>query len=249
MKNIKILVFLLLTQTSFLFAQDYSFISKDLKLLSEEEMVDNQVQITSDVPMYDEKGNTIEPSQINDIMVSGNFMPLIYGDKNYKAKAVVFRKTTDKEKKEMLDSMHMKDPNADFVAGQMAKDFTAYDIDGNKITLHSLKGKIVVMNFWFPECKPCVGEMPELNKLTQKYKKGVVFLSVTFDKKDKIKKFLSNREFNFTHITDNEAILADYNVANFPTHILIDEKGEIIMRKVGNFVKELDIKIDLLQKK
>lgn len=216
--------------------------------MSEKEMMDNQVVISGDIPMYNINGDNIEPSQINDLMSSGNFIPVVFGDKNFKAKAIVFRKTTKEEKEEMLKAMSMRDPNANFVAGQMANDFIAYDIDGNKISLKSLKGKIVVLNFWFTQCRPCVVEMPKLNELVKKYK-DVVFISITFDKKDVVKKFLSNREFNYSHITGNETILSDYNVSTFPTHIIIDQKGEIILRKVGDFIKEMDIKLDLLLKK
>ena len=248
MKNIKLLLIILLIQTSTLFSQEYSFITKDLHLMSEKEMIDNQVVISGDIPMYNINGDNIEPSQINDLMSSGNFIPVVFGDKNFKAKAIVFRKTTKEEKEEMLKAMSMRDPNANFVAGQMANDFIAYDIDGNKISLKSLKGKIVVLNFWFTQCRPCVVEMPKLNELVKKYK-DVVFISITFDKKDVVKKFLSNREFNYSHITGNETILSDYNVSTFPTHIIIDQKGEIILRKVGDFIKEMDIKLDLLLKK
>lgn len=248
MKNIKLLLIILLIQTTSLFAQNYSFISKDLHLMSEKEMMDNQVVISGDIPMYNINGDNIEPSQINDLMSSGNFIPVVFGDKNFKAKAIVFRKTTKEEKEEMLKAMSMRDPNANFVAGQMANDFIAYDIDGNKISLKSLKGKIVVLNFWFTQCRPCIVEIPKLNELVKKYK-DVVFISITFDKKDVVKKFLSNREFNYSHITGNETILSDYNVSTFPTHIIIDQKGEIILRKVGDFIKEMDIKLDLLLKK
>jgi len=248
MKNIKLLLIILLIQTSTLFSQEYSFITKDLHLMSEKEMIDNQVEISGDIPMYNINGDNIEPSQINDLMSSGNFIPVVFGDKNFKAKAIVFRKTSKEEKEEMLKAMSMRDPNANFIAGQMAKDFTAYDIDGNKVSLKSLKGKIVVLNFWFTQCRPCIVEMPKLNELVKKYN-DVIFISITFDKKDTVKNFLSNREFNYSHITDNENILSDYNVSTFPTHIIIDQKGEIILRKVGDFIKEMDYKIDLLLKK
>lgn len=247
-----ILLILLLIQASLTFAQNYNyeFLPKGVHLMTDEEMIANQTQFSADTPMFDTKGNSIEQTQINDLMSSGNFFPLIYGDKDHKVKAIVFRKTTQKEKEEMLKALQMTDPNANFVAGQMAKDFTAYDINGEKIVLNSLKGKIVVLNFWFPNCQPCVMEMPELNKLVEKYKNDkVVFLSITFEKKDTVKKFLANKTFNYKHITDNEAILADYKVDSFPTHILIDEKGEIIVRKIGNFVSEIDAKIAMLLKK
>ncbi len=241
-------LFIAFTFTHFVFAQNYSFISKDLHKMEDKELMDNQVQLSEDTLMFDEKGNTIAPGQINDLMSSGNFIPLVYGDKNHKAKALVFRKATAEEKKAMQDAMRNQDPNANFVPGQKAKDFTAYDIDGNIVKLEDFKGKIVVLNFWFPQCQPCVMEMPELNKLAAKYKKDIVFLSVTFEKKALVKEFLSNRTFKYRHIVENEDIINEYQVVGFPTHILIDKKGEIVMRKVGNFVKELDQKIALLIK-
>lgn len=250
MKQIKLLLLLLILQSTLLFAQEYSFISKDLHLMSEQELIDYQVQFTEDTPMFDEEGNHIDTTQINNILSSGNFQPQIFGDKDFKAQAIVFRKTTPEEKKEFLKALAMTDPNANFVTGQMAKDIEAYDINGNKISLKNLKGKVIVLNFWFPQCQPCVMEMPELNALVKKYKNDkVIFISVTFDKKETVQRFLSNKDFNYTHIVDNETILSDYDVSTFPTHILIDQKGEIILRKVGNFIKELDAKIGLLLKK
>jgi peroxiredoxin len=250
MKQIKLFLLVLIIQSNIIIAQDYNFISKDLHLMSEQELMDHQVQFTEDTPMFDVKGNNIDSTQINDIMSSGNFYPQIFGDKKFKAQAIVFRKTTAEEKKEFLQALAMTDPNANFVAGQMAKDIEAYDIDGSKISLKDLKGKVVVLNFWFPQCQPCVMEMPELNTLVKKYKDdNVVFISVTFEKKETVQKFLSNRDFNYLHITDNKTILSDYGVSTFPTHLLIDQNGEIILRKVGNFIKELDAKIGLLLKK
>ena len=141
--------------------------------------------------------------------------------------------------------MKMTDPNANFKAGQMAQYFIATDINGNQISLKDLRGKIVVLNFWFTQCKPCVIEMPKLNALVDKYK-DVVFLSITFDKKETVKQFLKKHQFNYTHITENETILSDYKISTFPAHFIIDEKGEIIFKKVGDFINEMDIKIGLL---
>jgi len=250
MKLIKLLLLFLIIQSYTVFAQEYSFISKDLNLMSQQELIEHQVQFSEDTPMFDENGNQIDSTQINDLMSSGNFYPLIFGDKDFNAKAIVFRKTTNEEKKEFLNALKSTDPNANFVSGQIAKNIEAYDINGNKISLNNLKGQVVVLNFWFPQCQPCVMEIPELNTLAKKYAdKNVVFISITFEKKETVKKFLANNEFNYTHITNNETILSDYNVTTFPTQLLIDQKGEIILRKVGNFTKELDTKIDLLVKK
>ncbi|MGK0324190.1 MAG: thiol-disulfide isomerase/thioredoxin, partial [Psychroserpens sp.] len=58
------------------------------------------------------------------------------------------------------------------------------DIEGNSHTLESLKGKVVVINFWFINCKPCVAEIPDLNKLKAKFNnKDAVFVAIALDSK------------------------------------------------------------------
>lgn len=246
MKKI-IIILMLIAQVNIISAQEYKFISKELHLMTETEMIKNQVQITNNVLMYDAKGNTIDATQINNIMVSGNFFPQVYGNKNHQAKAIVFRATTKEEKKKIKTQMQRADPNTSFVSGKFAKDFTATDINGNEITLSKLKGKVVVLNFWFTQCKPCVTEMPKLNKLVKKYK-NVEFISITFNKKEVVEKFLKNHTFNYKHIVNSDPIIEEYESAAFPTHIIIDQKGEIIFRKVGDYIEEMDIKIGLLLK-
>ena len=54
--------------------------------------------------------------------------------------------------------------------GKPALPFSVTDINGNNYSLESLKGKVVVINFWFVECKLYIMEMPELNKIVEKYK-------------------------------------------------------------------------------
>lgn len=230
---------------------EYAFISADLHLMLEKELIDYEVQISEDTPMYSTLGKTIEPSQINTLMRSGNFKPLVYGDKNHKAKALVFKKShiiEEKKKENIAQNIQVADPNANFIAGKKAVDFTVYDINGNKIRLADLKGKVVVVNFWFTACKPCMVEIPKLNKLVDKYNKNVHFISITFDSKEQVTSFLNSTNFNYKHLVNNESILNDYDVNFFPTHIIIDKKGEIILRKVGDFIVEMDAKIEFLLK-
>jgi len=71
-------------------------------------------------------------------------------------------------------------------------------IDGKSITQADLKGKTVFYNFWFVACRPCVAEIPALNKLARKYSSDtVLFVAITFDKEDRIKEFLKKRGFTF----------------------------------------------------
>jgi peroxiredoxin len=71
-------------------------------------------------------------------------------------------------------------------------------IDGTSITQASLAGKTVLYNFWFAACRPCVAEIPALNKLVKKYQSdSLVFIAITFDNENRIKDFLKKKEFSF----------------------------------------------------
>ena len=48
--------------------------------------------------------------------------------------------------------------------------FNFTDINGNLLSSDSLKGKTIVLNFWHPQCSPCIAELPELNNLVERMK-------------------------------------------------------------------------------
>ena len=62
-----------------------------------------------------------------------------------------------------------------------SNDTTFHDSKNKAISLSKLKGKWIVVNYWATWCKPCVTEMPELNKLSIKYKNTMTVLGVNFD--------------------------------------------------------------------
>jgi len=238
-KKLYIIAILSLFQLSIM-AQDYPFIDKNLHKMEDTELDKYKVQFTPETAMFDEKGNTIKSGQINDLLQSGNFVPVVFGDANHDAQAVVFRKATEKEKEEFRKWMAQNDPNAGFKPGELAPDFDVTDIKGNTYKLSDLKGKIVVLNFWFTTCPPCVMEIPELNKIASKYKKsGVVFLAITFENKDKVNNFIKEHPFYFNLIAD-ATMVRKYGINGFPTSILIDKEGKIMFKKTGIFTRALE---------
>ena len=118
--------------------------------------------------------------------------------------------------------------------GQEAKNFEVTDLSGNSYTLENLKGKVVVLNFWFVECRPCIMEMPELNKLTEKFNHPeVVFLGLATNDENKIRNFLKTREFKYNLVPNTKAIADTYQVFGFPTHVIIDPTGKITFYVTG----------------
>ncbi len=120
------------------------------------------------------------------------------------------------------------------LVGQPAKDFELKDIDGKSHSLAALRGKIVVLNFWFAACGSCALEMPELNKVQQQYAdKNVVFLALGLDDAARIRTFLKTHDFHYTLLTNAKAVHADYNVTVCPISMVIDKAGVIRFVEVG----------------
>ncbi len=227
------------------YAQDYPFVDKNLHKMEDAELEQYKVTFSQDTPLFDEKGNTVKPEQVNDILKSGNFIPVIFGDTNHTAQAIVFRAATKKEKEEFKQWQAQQNPNANFKPGKIAPEFETTNIKGEKIKLSNLKGKIVVINFWFTNCPPCVQEIPELNKIATKYKKsGVEFLAITFDSKEKITPFVKEHPFYFNIISDMD-IIRKYQNSNYPTTLIIDKDGKIMYQKTGIYTKVLDKTIEM----
>lgn len=187
----------------------------------------------SETPMYKEDYSLVEQSEFMTIMMSNNYIPEPYIDSNKVVKVFVLRKATEFEKKQM-NEMQNKMANPSPLVGKKAFDFNVTDIFGNKYSLKELKGKVIVMNFWFVECKPCIMEMPELNKLVEKYRnKDVVFLGFATNDKQKIESFLKNKTFNYNIIAESKKIADLYEVNSFPTHIVIDKNSTIAYYVIG----------------
>jgi len=109
-----------------------------------------------------------------------------------------------------------------------ATPFEVTDIEGNTYSLEELKGKVVVLNFWFIGCAPCRIEIPGLNEMVGLYdQQEVVFIAFALDDKDSLSQFLTESPFKYQIIPDAFEQADAYRVQGYPTHIIIDKKGNI----------------------
>lgn len=207
---------------------------QNLHKAKEDEMQGQQIMLDGvSIPVYTMEGKKIEGMAIMEMMMKGEMMPDIYMNEEKEIKAFVMRPMTADEKKMMEMSMQEMGVEGEEV-GKEAATFSATDLEGNSYSLEELKGKVVVMNFWFIACKPCVMEMPELNELVEKYKgKEVVFLAFAMDKAASIKKFLEKQDFHYQIIPESRGIISDYKVSAFPTHIVLDKEGKVAFQTAG----------------
>lgn len=107
-------------------------------------------------------------------------------------------------------------------------------MDGLPFSMESLRGKPVLLNFWFIKCPPCVAEMPVLNRIMQRFGDSIHFVAVTFDAKQDVQQFLEKHRFEFRHITDARSFTDSIGMTLFPRNIFIDRNG--IVRRIENGV-------------
>lgn len=118
------------------------------------------------------------------------------------------------------------DQNLNSHLNKVAPGFDLLDINGSRCSLADLKGKIVVLNFWFTQCGGCITEMPDLNALKKSYTgKNVVFLAVTFNDNATVKAFFAKKQFDYTIVPNAAKLCKDYNIYEYPTSMVIDRAG------------------------
>lgn len=115
-----------------------------------------------------------------------------------------------------------------------------------------LRGRVLVMNFWFTSCGPCIREMPVLNELAAGYNvKNVIFLAPAPEKASQIRKFLKKNRFNYNIIPAAGEYINVMQIQNFPTHLIIDKNGIIRQVFIGyeeGIREKLQAEIDKLLK-
>lgn len=123
-----------------------------------------------------------------------------------------------------------------------AADFTLPLFDGGELTLSSLKGQPVVINFWASWCPPCREEAPVLERVWRLYEeRGVTFIGVDIqDTEEDARAFI--REFDITYPNGRDLkgrITIDYGVGGIPVTFFIDREGLIASRWVGSLNEDL----------
>jgi peroxiredoxin len=111
-------------------------------------------------------------------------------------------------------------------------------LDGRRAALESLRGRVVLINFWATDCAPCIEEMPQMVATWRRYApRGfeTLAVSMSYDPPFAVSRFAEARQLPFGVVIDNTGEFARRfgNVHFTPTTVLIDKRGDIIRRWVG----------------
>jgi thiol-disulfide isomerase/thioredoxin len=120
-------------------------------------------------------------------------------------------------------------------AAKPAPAFTLPDYpDRKSVSLADYRGRVVLINFWYPSCGPCRGEFPTLQRVLDKYKdRGfeILSLNVLPDEKAFVMPYLTKNRFTFHALeTDTDWAEKTYGARGFPTNLLVDRDGRIMFK-------------------
>ena len=120
-----------------------------------------------------------------------------------------------------------------------AADFALKDLDGKTVELSSLKGKVVILDFWATWCGPCKKSMPLIDQFyaDKKKPKDVLVYGVNVWERggntDKVKPFIAERGFKFPILFGTNDLAASYGVQGIPTLVVIDKNGKVAYKHIG----------------
>jgi len=128
-----------------------------------------------------------------------------------------------------------------------APDFVLKDLQGKDLKLADYKGKVLVLNFWATWCPPCRAEIPDFVEAYAANKnKGLEILGVSVDRMtaDRLLPFVSKAKINYPVVLADAKIVQDYEPGDYiPATIIIDKKGIVRHRHVGQIDKETLVRL------
>jgi thiol-disulfide isomerase/thioredoxin len=176
---------------------------------------------------------TTEAARLNDRILLGEQYKKLHGSEKGLGDLILgaydrMTTVTETRRKKLL----ALEPNA---AVQNAMQFTLTKLDGKPFRMESLKGKIVVMDFWATWCVPCRVQHPLYQTLKERFPKssGVVFLEVNADEdRTVVEPFLDDQKWD-KEIYYEDGLARLLNVMNIPATILFDKSGKLSSRMDG----------------
>ncbi len=119
--------------------------------------------------------------------------------------------------------------------GFKAPNFTLKDLNGRTVSLASMRGRVVIINFWATWCGPCKVEMPSMNSLYKDLKgSGFELLAISSDVQGEkvVRPFVTQGRYTFPVLLDSSfRVNGDYGITGIPTTFVVD-KGGVITHKI-----------------
>ncbi|MFN8277700.1 MAG: TlpA disulfide reductase family protein [Chitinophagales bacterium] len=187
----------------------------------------------------DSTGRQISKIEFYEALISGNFQFKPIRDKTGEIIEFLLIRCDKKSNNTKLNVVSNSScaPTVPYAVGMLAPDFSGRDLsDTVTYDFNFFKGrKVVVLHFWFTKCKPCIDELPDMNRLRERYKDraDIVFIAPTFEFKEPIDEFLAEHPFNYAILPEAYEAIKNYKVTAYPLNIIIDFDGRIAYISAG----------------
>ena len=183
------------------------------------------IQINSQTIIKDPQGNKIAFNVFMSLMDSKEWTIEPKADANGE-QYIQLIKLSEAEQSTMVAMQSQEEKKFN---GNTVPYYNFIDRDGNVIKTDNTKGKVVVFNFWFASCPPCIAEIPELNEVYEKYKNNdnIVFAAITFEKEEKIVKFQNKYNLKYPIVGQEGSFSQKITRGAYPTNVIIKRDGSI----------------------
>lgn len=117
----------------------------------------------------------------------------------------------------------------------LAPDFSITTLQGERIALEDLRGRVVLVDFWATWCAPCVAATPGLKRLARKYAEApFTLVGISLDRNENAwKTYVERQKMDWPQYLDNGRIANLYKVRPIPTYVVIDHEGIVRAVKTG----------------
>ncbi len=117
--------------------------------------------------------------------------------------------------------------------GRELPPFELTDLAGDTITAAALRGQVVMLNFWFTTCPPCLLEIPRLNQMARLFAgQDIAFLAFSPDDPATIRDFLEKHDFDFRIIPDAKTYIEQFG-REYPKNFFVDRAGKMRYTRGG----------------
>lgn len=115
-----------------------------------------------------------------------------------------------------------------------AADFTLTGLDGQSWTLHALRGKVVLVNFWATWCPPCRAEMPALQALQRRFgPQGLVILGISDEKPDTVRPYVTAGNYTYPILLDpGDKVEKQFQIDGIPKSFLYSRTGKLVAEAI-----------------